>query len=155
RDSLRRMGDKPTKALVNIDIDAETIEATGKEVSRLGAFLFPRRAVKSAKARAEANLIATQNEIEMAEMRQRASYRLQAEAIVEQHNLESIAARAHLLLTDGASSENVDDDWMANIRDKVRLVSNEQMQGLWSRVLAGEINQPGTFSRRTVNAIDD
>lgn len=35
------------------------------------------------------------------------------------------------------------------------MISNEQMQTLWARVLAGEINHPGTFSRRTVNAIAD
>jgi len=29
------------------------------------------------------------------------------------------------------------------------------MQGLWSRVLAGEANSPGTYSKRTVNFLSD
>ena|ERR1700733_2796119 len=43
----------------------------------------------------------------------------------------------------------------ANFRDKCRMVSDEQMQSVWSRVLSGEVNAPGSFSRRTVNLLND
>ena len=44
---------------------------------------------------------------------------------------------------------------MVNFFDKSRIVSDEQMQDLWSRVLAGEANAPGTYSKRTVNFLSD
>ena len=38
---------------------------------------------------------------------------------------------------------------------KSRIISDTEMQKLWSRVLASEANTPGSFSRRTVNLISD
>ena len=42
-------------------------------------------------------------------------------------------------------------DWMANFFDKCRIISDEEMQGLWAKVLSGEANAPGSYSKRTVN----
>ena len=39
--------------------------------------------------------------------------------------------------------------------EKSRIVSDNEMQELWSRVLAGEANDPGTYSKRTVNFLSD
>ncbi len=47
------------------------------------------------------------------------------------------------------------DDWLRHFFGKNRSVSNEQMQALWARILAGEANSPGSFSRRTLNILDD
>lgn len=49
----------------------------------------------------------------------------------------------------------MDDDWITNFFEKSRIVSNVDMQTLWSRVLAGEANAPGAFSRKTVNLLGD
>jgi len=45
----------------------------------------------------------------------------------------------------------MEDDWVTNFFDKSRIVSDEDMQNLWSSVLAGDANAPGTYSKRTVN----
>jgi Protein of unknown function (DUF2806) len=45
----------------------------------------------------------------------------------------------------------MEDDWIANFFDKCRIVSDEEMQQIWAKVLAGEANLPGTYSKRTVN----
>ena len=37
--------------------------------------------------------------------------------------------------------------------DKCRLISDKEMQDLWSRLLAGEANQPGVYSKRTINLV--
>ena len=47
----------------------------------------------------------------------------------------------------------MDDDWIVNFFDKGRLISDEVMQALWAKVLAGETNSPGKYSRRTVNVL--
>jgi Protein of unknown function (DUF2806) len=45
----------------------------------------------------------------------------------------------------------VNDDWITNFFDKCRIVSDEEMQQIWAKVLAVEANKPGTYSKRTVN----
>jgi hypothetical protein len=49
----------------------------------------------------------------------------------------------------------MEDDWVTNFFDKSRIVSDSDMQELWARVLAGEANSPGTYSKRTVNFLGD
>ena len=49
--------------------------------------------------------------------------------------------------------ESIEDDWITNFFDKSRIISDTEMQKLWSRVLAGEANSPGSYSKRTVNCI--
>ena len=44
----------------------------------------------------------------------------------------------------------VDEDWLFRWRDAASLVSSEELQALWGRVLAGEIKSPGSFSLRTL-----
>ncbi len=34
-------------------------------------------------------------------------------------------------------------------------ISDDEMQTLWAKVLAGEANSPGTYSKRTVNLLSD
>jgi len=47
----------------------------------------------------------------------------------------------------------MEDDWISNFFDKCRLISDDQMQLLWAKLLAGEANSPGTYSKRTVNLL--
>lgn len=51
------------------------------------------------------------------------------------------------------SSESVDPDWITRFFDIVQDISNEQMQELWGRVLAGEVKQPKSFSLRTLETL--
>ena len=81
----------------------------------------------------------------------RASIRHAAEEVKKQANMESVLAQAIPQITDGARPEAVDDDWIVNFFDKCRIVSSAEMQALWAKVLAGEANSPGTYSKRTVN----
>jgi len=54
---------------------------------------------------------------------------------------------------DEAQPENIEDDWITNFFDKCRLISDGEMQTIWSKVLAGEANSPGTYSKPTVNLL--
>ena len=49
----------------------------------------------------------------------------------------------------------MEDDWVTNFFDKSRIVSDEEMQSIWAKVLAGEANAPGSYSKRTVNLLGD
>ena len=96
-----------------------------------------------------------ETDFEVADLRRRAAARLVNEEMTNQFNIESVTNKATHLLSEDASPEDMDDDWVRNTIDKTKMVSDEDMQNWWARILAGEANHPGTFSRRTVNLMAD
>ena len=121
----------------------------------VGGIFKPYQLVRVAKAEAEAERIRAEAQIQITDLQRRAMYRFLQEEARKQANIEGITQRALPLLEDHASPENVANDWITNFFDKSRIVSDEEMQQLWSRVLAGEANSPGAFSRKTVNLLAD
>lgn len=115
----------------------------------------PYQIVRLAKAEAEAARIQAQSQIEVTDLQRRAMHRFLEEEGKKQENIEAITAKAVPLLSHESNPEQVKDDWITNFFDKSRIVSDEEMQGLWSRILAGEANAPGAFSKRTVNLVAD
>ncbi len=121
----------------------------------IGGLCKPGQIIRLAKAEAEAARIQAGSEIEITEMHRRAMYRLLGEEARKQANIENITRKALPWLDEQAAPERMDDDWITHFFDKCRIVSNEDMQRLWAKVLAGEANAPGSFSRKTVNLIAD
>ena len=117
----------------------------------IGGIVKPYQIKRVAKAEAEAEIINTEGKIKAAELKQRAIHRLIAEEAKHQANMESITEKAIGYLKDDAKPEKMENDWISNFFDKCRLVSDEDMQNLWAKVLAGEANKPGGYSIRTVN----
>ena len=72
-----------------------------------------------------------------------------------QQNIEQVVTHAVKVISPETevSSEKVDPDWITRFFDIVQDISNEQMQALWGRVLAGEVKQPKSFSLRTLEAL--
>ena len=112
-------------------------------------------AIISAKAEAAADIIKTESEIEITDLHQRAAQRRIKEDMRDQKNMEDIITKALPHLNKEAEPDAMEDDWLTNFFDKSRLVSDSDMQSLWARVLAGEANAPGTYSKRTVNLISE
>jgi hypothetical protein len=121
----------------------------------IGGLYKPHQIVRIAKAEAKAQIIAANARVEIGEIEQRAAQRWIAEETKKQENIESITRQAIPLLDETAKPESMEGDWIANFFEKSRLTSDEQIQTLWSKVLAGEANNPGKFSRRTVNLLAD
>ena len=69
--------------------------------------------------------------------------------------MEDIITKSAPHLKEEANPDEMADDWLANFFDKCRIVSDSEMQSLWARVLAGEANVPGTYSKRAVNLLSD
>ncbi len=88
-------------------------------------------------------------------MNHRALKRFEAEEAKKQSNIEEITQKAVPLLKEESEPQNLDDDWVVNFFDKCRIVSDDEMQQLWSKVLAGEANTPGKFSKKTINLLSD
>ena len=70
-------------------------------------------------------------------------------------NLAKIALKAQFQLLPEARPDLIDDDWFANFKEKCRTCSDEDMATLWAQLLAGEANEPGSYSRKTVNILAD
>ena len=82
-------------------------------------------------------------------------HRFVEEEAKRQSNIENITSKAIPQLDDKGDPSQIEDDWVTNFFDKCRIVSDDEMQNLWSRVLSGEANVPGTYSKRTVNFLSD
>lgn len=111
--------------------------------------------VIKAYGKSKADEIRTKSDLALKDIRDRYALRVEALHFREQENIETVVIKAAQLIKAGATPESMDPDWMANFFDKVRLFSNTDMQGVWARILAGEANSKGAFSKRTINILAD
>lgn len=51
------------------------------------------------------------------------------------------------------SKDPISDDWLANFFEGCQDVGEKEMQKLWAKILAGEVERPGRFSRRTLHVL--
>ena len=121
----------------------------------VGGLFRPYQIKRIGKAQAEADLTSAQSEIEITDLHRRAVRRWIEEEAQHQQNIEDITSKALPELNDAANPDDMEDDWITNFFDKSRIVTDSEMQNLWSRVLANEANVPGTYSKRTVNLLAD
>lgn len=111
-----------------------------------------------ARAKADADLVALEGQ-----------FRLEGRALEreievskrQQANLDQISVNAARLIVEGVTGtgeqeppvQPVEEDWSAAFFDYAKHISSEQMQELWARLLAGEIQAPGAFSLRTLSIV--
>lgn len=86
---------------------------------------------------------------------QRAGTRLVLQETIKQHNIESVVDNAYEILEkeEVCSEEPVEQGWINRFFDSVADVSDEDLQKLWGKVLAGEIRQPRSYSLRTLETL--
>jgi uncharacterized repeat protein (TIGR03899 family) len=86
---------------------------------------------------------------------QRAAQRNDFQDLKKQHNIESITSLAAEQLKDDNDINNgtIDEDWITRFFRIIEDVSNDEMQHLWAKVLAGEIKRPKTYSLRTLDLV--
>ena len=139
-------------ALVNIGELTKPATVLIEKISdAIGGVFEPWQIRRIAEAEAEAEKIKAIKQLEITELQHRALQRFLAEEAQKQRNIEAITGKALSQIEDSAQPQNMEIDWITNFFDKGRLISDEDMQNLWSEVLAGEANSPGKFAKRTVN----
>ncbi len=143
--SIVKLGDltKPATVLIEKISDA------------VGGVFKPYQIARVAKAEVEVELIRAEAQIQTTDLHRRAMHRFVQEKAMHQLNIESITNLALPSLDEKASPQEMENDWITNFFDRCRIVSDKDMQQIWSRILAGEANDPGTFAKRTVNLIAD
>ena len=113
------------------------------------------RTIAKAQADARATLVSpdsiVQGELDIA---QTVTQRIQFQEEKRQRNIGTVVEHAALELGDkDVSNSEPNHDWTARFFNDVQDVSSEEMQSLWGKVLAGEVERPGSTSILTLNIL--
>jgi uncharacterized repeat protein (TIGR03899 family) len=68
----------------------------------------------------------------------------------KQQNIEAITYKALGYCSNDEVADRTDRDWFNSFINLAEDVSNNTMQGLWAKILAGEIAQPGSYALKTL-----
>jgi uncharacterized repeat protein (TIGR03899 family) len=80
----------------------------------------------------------------------RASERCRREEIRRQQNIENIVVSSVEQIPSDQTPIQINDDWSAQFIENCKDISDETMQKLWSKILAGELSKPGSCSLKTM-----
>ena len=150
------MSIEPSNPILNLgDLTKPAVVLIEKVSDAVGCLYQPTKIKRIALAEAGAAMIKAESDIQITDLERRAAQRWLKEEAIHQRNMEDQTTKAIPLLNDDADPGVMEDDWIANFFAKSRIVSDSEMQELWARLLAGEANSPGTFSKRTVNLLSD
>nr|WP_316638694.1 DUF2806 domain-containing protein [uncultured Roseateles sp.] len=142
-------------------ISAEAAKALSAPLTKLievvatgfGRLYEPRSIRQKAQAEADALVILEEGKERVSQVQFRAAERRIAVEEWRQINIESIAEKAKDALPEEVSESPVSRDWVVRFFDDCKDVSDDEMQTLWGRLLAGEVARPGAFSLRTLQLL--
>ena len=66
-------------------------------------------------------------------------------------NRSTILKKAYKHLKDDAEPNEADNSWIFNFWDKSGTISDEMLQDIWGKVLANEVNEPHSISKRLLH----
>ena len=153
-------------SLVNVNMDISPSEKLAEVISSaLGAWIAPWVMKRMAKAKAEGDRITAIegaktealliNDYERYVELSTVEKRILSIEQKRQKNIDNVIEVAmHTLDSEKQiSSDPVNPDWATRFFDIAQDISDEQMQDLWGRILAGEVKQPHSYSLRTLEAL--
>jgi hypothetical protein len=144
-----------------IKFEGQPLEKLFDVISKaIGKIYAPRAIRKEADARAyeievieraKAKAFANRQEIKQ-DMLDRIEERIVYRETKRQENIDAVTKIAIEQLKDekNVSTGPVDEDWTVRFFNIVEDVSDEQMQQLWGRILAGEVKTPNSYSIHTI-----
>jgi hypothetical protein len=147
-----------------IKTDGKPLEKLLDVVSKgIGKIYIPRAIRKEADAkayeievieRAKAKAYLYRQDIEQ-ELLDRIDERVLYREIKKQKNIDAVTmiAAEELKNENDISDTPVDEDWTVRFFNVVENISDEMMQQLWGRILAGEVKAPNSFSIRTIECL--
>lgn len=117
----------------------------------------PERIRARAQAQADSAVILAEGRGRVQEVEARAVERLRKREARRQQNIESITVQALKALPppEQISEKPVSEDWTSRFFEECQDISDEQMQQIWARIMAGEVTQPGSFAPRTLSVVHD
>ncbi len=147
---------------MNFDIVAAA-QALSQPVSKLievvaagcGRIYEPTGIRRRAHAEAEARLIEAANHQDITDIALRAQARRQYTEERQQSNVDSIVGQAaqQLIGLESVTADPVDPDWASRFFSECQDIGDQEVQSIWSKILAGEVKHPGSFSVRTLSVL--
>lgn len=156
----------PKISLIDLGKLAKPVEIFVEKVcDAIGGEFRPRQIRRIADAEADASIAAAEAEVQIRQILdvsnvsengigERTIRRMVSEEIKHQLNIEEITALAIEKLEPGSKPEEMETDFVSNLFNKCKNISDSEMQSLWASLLASEANNPGSFSKRTVALVD-
>ena len=109
-----------------------------------------RRREKIADVEQHIQLMRIDTDIEVAN---RMKQRIVVQELRRQQNIDQTVQEASSFLPEKVSDSKPDQDWVTNFFNCVQDISSDEIRTLWAKILAGEVAQPGSYSRRTLEVL--
>lgn len=103
----------------------------------------------------EAVLNSVQPEAEIRTWYRRGEQHWVEEQMERLQNINDITDKALPLLNENVNPDAIAADWLVYFLEKSQMESDSELQILWSRILAGEANAPGTYLKTILNFISE
>lgn len=140
--------------LVNLEKFTEPVNTLILKISdAIGVLYEPLRIVRKARAEAKTEEIMALSSINIEDIQRRALQRFMHEETRKQENIERVIEKAIPSIKEDAKSEDIEIDWLVRFFESVKLISDNEMQFIWSQILADETNSPGTYSKSTIRLL--
>lgn len=143
-------------ALIEVNTDglAKLTETVG---SWLGLSARAEKKMADAKAYAQIKQAETETAVMLTKLQgeeQLANY-IHARESRKMNNVLQIIEKTETLFDNDekVSEEPVNQDWLNRFMSTVEDISDDEMQNLWAKILAGEIKQPKSFSLKTLDVL--
>ncbi len=147
-----------------LKIDGKPLEKLIEVISNgIGTLYKPRAIRKEAESKAyEIELIEraknkaiSEGKLIEVETIDRVQGRILHKELRRQENIDDIfqIAVEQLSQEENVSDEQVDEDWTTRFFNIAEDISDDEMQQLWGRILAGEVKQPKSYSLRTLELL--
>ncbi|MBX3569977.1 MAG: DUF2806 domain-containing protein [Rhizobiaceae bacterium] len=143
---------EPAVVLINRVADAIGGIARPAQIRRVAAAEHDAK-ILGAKADIEIERLRILAQRELTEFEQRGVLRRIQQDGIEQASIEAVLVKAIPLVEEHAAPDKMEEDWIRHFFDRARLISNDEMREIWARILAGEANCPGSFSKRNLSII--
>jgi hypothetical protein len=149
-------------SMPNIQVFGKQLEKLIETVGKGIGVLYKPKAIRNeadaeaykieaiAKAKVKASMIKADVDNLIVE---RAKQRLYHLEIGRQMNLDNIVDNSTKFLNESVSDKPVDDDWRTRFFTKAQDITSDELQIIWGKILATEVNGPGNISLRTLDIL--
>lgn len=143
-------------SLVDLGKLAEPINTLITKIANAAGVLYePTRIRKKAQAEADAALIAAANQLKIDDLAQRALTRFLKEESIKQSNIENILDKTLPEINESADPTQLSDEWLLFFFERAKFASDDELQTIWAKILAGETNHHGSFSKSTLRILSE
>lgn len=141
-----------TAKVVNRFLEMVHDWASPWQIKRTARAEYERATLETA-AKVERIIQVAEAESEIEQLKARTARRIVIEELRHQVNREAVVAEAIKYLPDSPPTDSINEDWLNSFFRDCEDISEPQMRTLFAKVIAGEFEEPGAFSRRTVGVV--